>query len=265
MAFTSELYRDEVIINDDVATERHAEMDGCGKGLELDLRGPGDFEYGEFASPFPDNLLIPESEWEPRIKEMEEQRSRVSDLIRMAKLPPKDQGSTNYCWINAPVHCVEIMRLQQNQKTVLLSPASAGAQIKNFRNVGGWGLEGLKWIVKYGVAPVSLWPANAIDRRYNTADARQAAMDYRVDEWIECRPRTINQMFSMLLRRYSGAVGYLWWRHEVSCIDPLWLDGAPAIRIRNQWRGWGENGFGILQGRKMLADDIVFPVAVLPS
>lgn len=265
MGFTSELYRGEVIINDDVQTERHADMEGCGRGLDLGLRGPGDFEYGEFAAPFPDHLLIPESEWEARIKEMEEQRSRVSDLIRMAKLPPKNQESTNYCWINAPVHCVEIMRLQQNQKTVILSPASVGAQIKNYRNVGGWGLEGLQWIVKNGVTPVSLWPANAIDRRYATADARQTALDYRIDEWIECKPRTVNQMMSMLLRRYAGAVGYGWWEHEVNCVDPVWIDGGPAIRIRNQWAGWGDYGFGILQGRKMLADDIVFPVAVLAS
>lgn len=259
MSFTSSLYSNEVIINDESPDEVWDVQDeNCGRGLRLEMRGPGDYEYGEFAAPFPDHLLIPESEWEERIKEMEQQKSRISDLIRFAKLPHKDQGRTNYCWINAPVHCLEIVRLQQNQKTVILSPASAGAQIKGYRNVGGWGLEGLQWIAKNGVNTVQQWPANDIDRRFATPANKQAALDYRVDEWVECRPRTVAQMISLLLRRAPGAGGYNWWQHEVTNCDPVWIDGGPAVRIRNSWQGWGDFGFGILQGSKMLADDLVF-------
>lgn len=259
MAFSSQLYRDEIIINDETTEEMYMpQAPDQGRGLALDMRGFGDYVYGSFAAPFPQELLIPRSEWQARIQEMEEQKSRISDLINLKKLPHKDQGSTNYCWINAPVHCVEINRLQQNQKVVTLSPASAGAPIKNFSNVGGWGLEAVKWLAKNGCCPVDQWPANAIERKYYTEANRQLALKYRVDEWIECRPRNVEQMISLLLRRFPGAGGYNWWRHEITNCDPIWLDGEVAVRIRNSWRGWGQFGFGVLQGSKMLADDLVF-------
>lgn len=266
MAFSSKLYDGEIIINDDAPSMKYAECpDGMGRGLDLGLRGPGDFEYGEYASPFPDELLIPQSEWQARIQEMEQQKSRLSDLIYQAKLPYKNQASTNYCWINAPTHCVEIVRLQQNQRTVSLSPASAGAQIKNFRNVGGWGLEGLEFIIQNGLVPSMYWPDNAIDKKYLTPENKQRALDYRVDEWCECKPRTVAQMISMLLRRVPGAGGYNWWSHEVTNVDPVWIDGTVAVRIRNSWLNYGDFGFAILQGSKMLADDLVFPFNARPT
>ena len=266
MAFSSQIYTSEVIINDDPATMRHAQPPlGMSTGLDLGLRGPGNYEYGEFASPFPDELLIPRSEWQARIQEMEEQKSRTSDLIRLCQLPHKDQNGTNYCWINAPTHCVEIDRLQQNQRTVSLSPASAGAQIKGYRNVGGWGLEGLQWIIGKGLVPSSLWPDNAIDKKYATADNLAIALDYRTDEWIECIPRNVEQMVSMLLRRAPGAAGLGWWSHEVTFCDAVWIDRAIAIRFRNSWKGYGDFGFSILQGSKMLADDLVFSLNARPT
>ena len=169
------------------------------------------------------------------------------------------------CWINAPTHCVEINRLQQNQRTVSLSPASAGAQIKQYRNSGGWGLEGLQFVAKNGLVPSAKWPDNAIDKRYATSENKELALDYRVDEWMECRPRNVDEMISMLLRRYPGAGGYNWWSHEVTNCDPIWLDNTAAVRIRNSWKGWGDFGFGILQGSKMLADDLVFCLNARPT
>jgi hypothetical protein len=263
--FSSQLYKNEVIFNDETPAESLDVPVGMGRGLDLGLRGPGEFEYGEFANPFPKELLIPRSEWQARIQEMEEQKSRISDLIRLKKFPCKNQKSTNFCWIFAPTHCVEINRLQQNQRTVSLSPASAGGPIKGYRNSGGWGLEGLQYIAKFGLVPSAKWPDTAIDKRYATPENKELALDYRVDEWMECRPRNVDEMISMLLRRYPGAGGYNWWSHEVTNCDPVWLDGDVAVRIRNSWENWGDFGFGILQGSKMLADDLVFCLNARPT
>jgi hypothetical protein len=150
-------------------------------------------------------------------------------------------------------------------KPVLLSPASVGAKIKSYRNVGGWGKEGLQGIIKWGVVPVDKWPANAIDRRYDTPENRALALKYRVVEWYECIPRNLDQMVSLLLRRKAGASGLNWWRHEVTYTECVWIDGQVAVRARNSWRGYGDFGFFILQGSKMLADDYVVPVSALSA
>lgn len=261
----SELLPNEFVINDETP-QQITDPQNHGRGLELALRGPSDYEYGAVADPFPAELLIPQSEWQARIQEMEQDQSRLSDLIRLTKLPPKNQQQTNYCWINAPTHCCEIVRVQQNQPMVILSPASAGAQIMNYRNVGGWGKEGLEWIVSNGLVPVDKWPANAIDRQYSTAANKTLALSYRVDEWTELKPRSMPQLMSMLLRRIPVAVGYNWWSHEVTACDPVWLDGTAAIRIRNSWGPWGDgNGFGIIQGSKCLPDDAVAPRTALAT
>lgn len=264
MSFSSQLADNELIINDASSADDYHPGDN-GTGLELGLRGPGQYEYGAAASQFPPDLLIPMSEMRARIEEQEALKTRLSDLIRYKKLPPKDQSNTNYCWINAPTHCAEIIRLKQNQPIVILSPASAGAQIKGFRNVGGWGREGLLWIIEHGLTPVSLWPANAIDRKYLTPAAIAAALEYRVTEWTELIPRNMQQLASMLLRGIPVAVGFNWWGHEVTAVDAVWLDGALAIRIRNSWLNWGDYGFGILQGSRALPDDAVAPRATLAA
>ena len=273
MAFESSLYPGETVIDDgtpDHVAEAFArEPEGFSRGYRPELRGPGEYAYGDVATAFPAELLIPRSEWQPRIQEMEERKTRISDLVEQAGLPCKDQNGTNYCWFNAPTHCVEVARVVQNQKTVILSPASGAAQVTGYRNVGGWGREALDWIVKNGVTPVDLWPANAISRQYATAEAKAAALDYRVVEWFELRPRNLDELMSCLLRRIPVAKGLNWWSHEVTAYDPVWVNGQPGARDRNSWgMDWpnaGARGYFVLQGSRLLPDDAVAPASVVAA
>lgn len=269
--FTSLRFKDEPVL-----TDEHGEDDEIFRipddqsaGLDLSLRSAAEYGYGAAASPFPKSMLIPRADWEPMIKEMEERKTRLSDLITQADLPCKDQKRTNYCWIYAPTHCVEISRLKQNQKRVVLSAASAGSVIKDFRNVGGWGKEGLEFIVERGLVPEDQWPNATISRQYNTGDNWQLADRYRVEKWLELRPRNIEELMSCLLRRIPVAVGYNWWRHEVTLVDPVWVDGQPGGRLRNSWSmNWpsqGAGGYSILQGKKLLPDDAVCPLSTTAS
>jgi hypothetical protein len=247
-----------LIINDETP-DRLLYPTNRGRGLDLSARPEG-FAYGGTADPFPDSWLIPKSEWQARIQEMEERKSRLSDLCRDAGLKCKDQAQTNFCWVNAPTYCVEVIRTLENERPVVLSPASVGAQITGYWNVGGWGKSALEWITAHGIVPADKWPPNAISRQYATDDNIKVAMDYCVDEWFELEPGNLNQLVSALLRRLPVAVGLAWWSHEVSYIDPCWVDGDIAIRFRNSWgMGYGTEGYGILQGRKILPDDAVCP------
>jgi hypothetical protein len=215
---------------------------------------------------FPAELLIPRSEWQERIKEKEERKTRLSDIADRAGLPCKDQSQTNYCWINAPTYALELIRILQNQPMVILSPASGGARIKQYQNVGGWGEEAIQFIAEHGLVPVELWPANAISRIYATAENIELARQYRCLEWMECSPRNDDELISCLLRGFPVPVGYNWWGHEVTAVDAVWLDGTHAIRIRNSWgMGWGSQGYGILQGAKMRADDAVSPRSAIAA
>lgn len=251
-----------IVINDSTSTDF---THGTEFGRGLDLSGKTADGYAGVADPFPSNLIIPKSEWQARIREMEETKTRLSDLMTQAGLPCKDQERTNYCWINAPTHCVEIVRALQNQPKIILSPASAGGPIKGFWNVGGWGKEGLEYIGDHGLVPVDKWPANAIERKYWTENNKRIALDYRDTEWWEIS--TIEEYISCLLRRIPVAIGLAWWSHEVTAYDPMWVDGDIAVKFRNSWgMGWGdEGGYGILQGRKMLPDDMVAPRVVVAS
>ncbi len=263
MSYSSPIHRHEIIIGDE---NEYTTPDFYQRGLELNLReayaSAADYAYEGVADRFDPAWLVPQSEWEARIKEMTERKLLVSDLIDFYKIPEKDQGPTNFCWMYGPVQCQEVVMCKQNETYVDLCATSAACRVKGFRNVGGWGKEAIMHLQDLGVTSTKLWKNQAIDRKYDTAEAKQEALLYRVNRWIETQPRNLEQMVSMLLRGYPGAFGYNWWRHEIMGCDLLWLDGEVALRIRNQWKGWGNRNFGILRGSKMLPDDAVYPVSI---
>ena len=252
------------IINDE--NDRLAIPGSNCTGLDLSGRvaDSAGFAYSGFSEKFDPAWLVPRDQWQARIEERKAKQERIIDLVRHEKLPHKDQGRTNYCWINAPVHALELSRRQANEDWVSLSPAWGGSIIKKGRNVGGWGREAIEFLYNSGTVPSSVCGDNDQSVRHNTGGNRKTALRYRVTDWVECQPRNVEQMVSMLLRGYCGAGGYNWWGHEVALTDVDWIDGEPAVIIRNSWRGWGDFGFGVLQGSRMLADDLVFCVAGRP-
>ena len=244
-----------------------------GKGLDLATRpNPGGLGYGALASvPFNPDWLVPRHEWQARIEERQRREWQLSDRIRLAKLPAKQQGHTNLCWANAPTACVEVNRIVMNQPLVILSPASVAGPINGYRNEGGWGLSALKRLVSSGAVPVEHWPANAIDRKFGTEANWRIGQAYRCVKWCELEPGNLDQLISMLFRNIPVAVGLSWWGHEVYACDPQWVDGAIAYRFRNSWGQWGttgepgQEGFSVLQGSKMNADDAVCPMSAKAS
>ncbi len=264
MSYTSPRGSAEFVIDDSTNIEDVTDPTK-GTGLELERRTT---PYGQMygAPPFPQHLLIDTSEFQARIEEKDRLGNRISDWIKRSGSKCKDQGQTNYCWINSPTRLLEILRMQQNLPHVELSPASVGGPIKGYRNQGGFGEEGLEYLIRNGSVPVSMWPANAIDRRYDTAEATAARAMYKVgNEWFELQPRNHQEMISCLLRNIVVTVGLNWWRHQVTYCDAVWQDGQAVIRFENSHgSGFGDQGMAILQGQKMYADDCVaayWPVA----
>ena len=71
-------YRGMPIINDETPGYLADPPPGQSRGLDLSLRT--EEGYRGVAEPFPRSLLIPRSEWQARIKEREQLRSRLVDL-----------------------------------------------------------------------------------------------------------------------------------------------------------------------------------------
>lgn len=236
-------------------------------GRGFDLSGKTAAGYAGVADPFPEELKIPESEWQERIEEKVASKTQISDLCDQASLPCLNQEQTNYCWVNGPTYCTEVIRTIQGQAPVLLSPASVGGPITGFQNQGGWAKPALEYIAQNGIVPQSQWPANAISSQYHTDENVQLARGYRVMEWWDLNgPDVFENLVSCLLRGFPAAVGYNWWSHVVSAIEPVWKDGAVALRIRNSWgMTWGDRGYALIQGQKMVPDDAVSPRVVVAA
>jgi len=257
MTFVSEVFDREPVVKDD----KHYALsvpEGYSKGLMI--RDKDEDPIGGFAKAF-DLPLIPRSEWASRIEEIERTKSRLSDISYAAGIECLDQNGTNYCWANAPVYCVELLRLASGLGDNRLSPASVAAPIKNYQNRGGWGTQALKYIVNNGIVPADKWPCNAIDRAYYTEENKIIAKEYSVTEWYDLEDKNFEQLMTCLILRIPVAVGYNWWLHEVSAIDALVLGKDEfGIRIRNSWgMRYGKDGYAILTEEKAASDDAVAP------
>lgn len=230
---------------------------GLGRGRDLMGRAPQ--ELAAMADPFPANWLIPKSEWQARIQEQQQNGTHLKAFLLDRGIKVLNQASTNFCWANAPTFSLMVIRAKANQKPVRLSPASVACPLNNYRNQGGWGKDALQRISDVGAVPQDLWPANAIDRRYDTPANWAAAKKYRVPRWIVCD--TIQQVLSCVIRGYPVPVGYNWWSHEVCAVGAGWRDGEPTLIIANSWdETWGDQGYGELQGQRMVPDDAVCPI-----
>ena len=203
---------------------------------------------------------IPRSEYKERILDRIKSGASLGQIARKKKVGPYNQSNTNYCWTNAVLKGCEILRVAAGQKHVPLSPASVAAIIKNFNNVGGWGTQAAEFIKTRGAVPQSLWPANAIDRRYNTAAANAERAKYRLDEVFDMQPNDFGLQASHLFRNRLCPFGLPWWGHEVLGVEMVLLEGTDryGTLILNSWDiSWGNEGWAILDEEHATAADVL--------
>ena len=218
---------------------------------------------------FPQDFYIPSSDWPEMIEQLDILKAQPVHHKRLSGFKSLNQASTNYCWINAPIQTMHYVRAMQGLPHIPLSPASVGAPIKNYRNRGGWGSEGMAYLREFGAVPQSMWPANAIDRRYNTPENNAVRKKFKVEEFYELPDRSFHALVSCLLQGWPVAIGLNWWRHEVTACGVHIRGGDPesdtVIEIDNSWGNWGDEGHGILVRSKATPDDAVVSRVVTPS
>lgn len=268
MSYSSPAAENCLIIDDtfdpDVPPVDPQSQEPFGKGLEE--RNLNEDPIGGFAAKFA-LPLIPRSEWKDRIEQREKDGATLRGKMQRANLYALSQAQTNFCWDNAVTMATMIVRLLQGQRLVRLSPASTACKITNFRNVGGWGTQALKYIATVGALPQDIWPANAIDRKYDKPENDGIRKMYRVTEWWDLKPRSFDEKMACLFYGIPVACGYNWWGHEICAVDPVILkDGRFGTMEINSWdKTWGDNGYCILTEAKSIPDDAVAPKVAIAA
>lgn len=257
MSFTSELGSMPIIDSNNYKDFIDVSLNGVimGRGLV-----PRDFSTVPRGSlPYSARYKLPNwsrAEIKERIKDNEAKKARLTDLCDYNKLSVKYQGRTNYCWVYAPVHCMEIVGVKQGNKYVDLSPESVGGPVTRYQNVGNFATYAIDYIVANGVVPRSMWPQHQINAKYMTEQAKVERQKYKISEVWELEYKNFEQLCICLLLGYPVAIGLDWWRHEVTCLDPVILkNGGLGVVINNSWgTGWGDKGRGVLTESQALGD-----------
>lgn len=223
------------------------------------------FPLGYNSRPF-DLPIIPRSEWWDRWQEQEKEKSSLSHLRDRHNIPSTNQGQTNYCWIHSSTAGVMLVRVRQGQPHVPLSATSVGAKIKNFRNVGGWGAEGLERIASDGICTLADWPEGpeGLKRHYDSPIVWEKAERFKVTEWMDLEPRNLDQLVTCLLLGIPVTSDFNWWGHSVCSVWFRFADWRNLKgfedQIWNSWSdSWGDNGMGMLQGNKAFPDGMIAP------
>lgn len=247
---------------------------------------------------------IPRSEWSERIRDKIARKSQISDILKAKDIFCLDQNGRGYCWMHSGVGALMATRAIMNQPSVRLSAYSAACKIKNFRDQGGWGAQGVDFLVQYGVCDESVWPQQATQRSLDTPAAWENALQYRVTAQLADmqspdydRNLTFEQYMTLWLTNSPTIDDHNWWGHSIFGCDGVdgvslrdqcrnedsgklmtleefeicWSMDNPVTagfggRIRNSWGAqWGENGFGVLAGSKAVPDGGVGLLIALAS
>lgn len=262
---------------------------------------PVGYYVGEEAFGDTDIEIIDEAEYPDRVKDLINTKSQLSDIRNVGNfgkpIPSLNQGSYGYCWGHSGTSCCHVIRAQMNQPYVPLSAFSVCATIKQGANQGGWGAQGLDFMVARGIVPQSKWPqGNANYKQMGTDENWNEAKKYRVTEGFANmnsaqydRNLTFRQVCSCLLLGIPIVGDFNWWGHSVCLLDVVLgsmmraffriLGKKPAlhefdrlfgmdnpetrgasIRLWNSWGdSWSTNGTGLISGSQAVPNGAVAP------
>lgn len=229
--------------------------------------------------------LIPMAEWPERIAQKVAGASQLSDIRNAGDngkpIQSLDQNGRGYCWAHSATAAAILLRAVAGMPYVRLSAYAVACIIKNYRDQGGWGAQGLDFIRERGVPSVEFWPEKSVDRNNDNPATWENAAIHKVSEgFIDLdaaqydRRLTFQEVGTCLLCNIPVVGDFNWWGHSVCVMDLVDVEPSrPAtdsrrygVRIWNSWRdSWGTNGTGVLTGSKAIPDGATAPRSIALS
>jgi len=166
------------------------------------------------------------------------------------------------CHAYSATDALYALRAVSRQSLVDLSPASVAGPVTNWRNQGAWIGDDLASIMEIGCATREYVP----DFCTNPAKCKDGWKDnarlHRATDCFDLETRNFDEVMTYLLCRLPLCVGYNWWGHAVTLLDPVHINGRFGVRLLNSWGlQWGENGLGVLMEGKGTPDESYAPLA----
>lgn len=298
------LYPGEIVIHDgNVQLHKQAPS---GQGFGLIPRNYNTHPVGCYGAILPYHAvtfpLIPRDEWAQRIKDQITSKARLSDIRMIGNngqpVPALDQNGKGFCWAHSGTSAVMMLRAQANLPYVGLSAYAVACIIKDYRDEGGWGAQGVDFIASRGVPSEKFWPMQSMSRANDKPETWDNAKLHRITEgWIDLaaaqydRNLSWDQEITMYLSGFPVVKDESWWSHSICGLDVVdgntqfgstraasgklltvqeheefWGVNNPVtagygVRILNSWgNSWSTLGMGVLTGNQAISDGAVAPL-----
>lgn len=204
-----------------------------------------------------------------RIKRADENKATPDDWRIAGGVPVLDQNGYGLCWCYGTVGAMMTTYAMAGQFPPHLSAAGPAFQGKNWRDEGGWGEEALRYIERFGVPELSVWPEHSRDRSLpSKPEVQESAAKHKVTQSLELPRNDINALISVLTDPVwprPVTVGFTWWGHLVYAVRAGYKDGQFLVKIVNSWKPtWGEQGCAWLAENKAKASEQIAIQRVSP-
>lgn len=258
MTFVSNLGSNPFIIDDSNADQfvQQSRDDGFSTGYEP---RPYDTQPEGFFAPVFNSPIIPRSQWDDHIKRQEDEQSSPDHWRIRGGVPVLDQNGYGYCWMYGPVGAIMTAYAQTGGYVPHLSAMGPAAQGKNWRNQGGYGGEAIRYIERFGIPELSVWPEHKNDRSLpNKPEVKASAEKHKVVEFLELPRSNFNALMSVLLDPINPrpvTMALNWWGHLVYGVKAVKISaGKYGVKIVNSWKpSWGDQGTSVLTESKATA------------
>lgn len=234
---------------------------GCSKGLR-----PRDFlavPLGSkpMAPAYPKELELMESEIQPRLDALLQAQVTLYDLRLRGNaggmIPSRDQDGIGWCWCHSGVSAALLERCKQGEPYVDLSAFAIGSIIKNYRDEGGNGIEGVEFQAERGCPTSQFWPQQSRSKANDNPQTWANAALHKMQLWYDLDPsRMWLQLCSAMAMDLGPAVSdFNWWSHSV-CTARIKDYKGKVSTIWNSWGdSWSDQGMGDLQGSHAVPDN----------